>query len=138
MKNKTALIIEDNEANRILIRDILLELGMITSEAQDAEIGIEIAQETLPDIIIMDYKLPGMNGFVATTNLKTDTLTKHIPIVILTASAFEKDKHRAIDAGCDAFLTKPIEINSLIQTMESLLGVPAPENTPSVEKDCLL
>lgn len=137
MKNKTALIVEDNEANRILVRDILLEIGMIALEAQNAETGIELARQKLPDIIIMDYKLPGMNGFDATSALKNDAHTKHIPIVILTASAFEKDKQRALDAGCDAFLIKPMQINEFVQTMESLLGIPRGKKTASTKKNIL-
>jgi CheY-like chemotaxis protein len=120
MKNKTALIVEDNEVNLALTRDILLELGMKTIEAGSAEDGIRMARETAPDIIIMDYKLPAMNGFEATRVLKDDSATKHIPIMILTASAFTKDRKKAFEAGCDAFLIKPINIDEFIGTMKDL------------------
>jgi two-component system, cell cycle response regulator DivK len=137
MKNKTALIVEDNVVNRILVREILLEIGMKALEANNAETGIAMARELLPDIIIMDFKLPGMNGSDATELLKKDENTKHIPVIILTASAFEKDKKRAMNAGCEAFLTKPLQINELIQTMEMQFGIPTGENTFPVKKTIL-
>jgi two-component system cell cycle response regulator DivK len=83
--------------------------------------GIEAARNHLPDLILMDLSLPEIDGWTATQILKSDSNTRHIPVIALTAHAMEGDREKALSAGCDAFDTKPVEIARLIEIMNRLL-----------------
>jgi CheY-like chemotaxis protein len=111
MSNSTfkVLVIEDNPLNLELATDLLEACGFEVISAQTAEAGINLAQESQPDLILMDLSLPGMDGLQATKALKADLQTADIPIVAVTAHAMKGDEQKALDAGCEAYITKPID-----------------------------
>ena len=117
MKKTTILVIEDNEFNMILVRDLLQLEDFTVVEAFDAEAGIRKARETIPDLILMDIQLPGMDGLAATRLIKKDPALKNIPVVALTAYAMEKDKKEAIAAGCIGFIAKPIDTRIFVNAV---------------------
>jgi CheY-like chemotaxis protein len=104
------LVIEDNPLNLELVRDILAAAGYEVLEAVDAATGLEIAFLELPDLILMDLQLPGMDGLEATRRLRVDARTAEIPIIAVTAHAMRGDDDKALAAGCTGFITKPIEV----------------------------
>jgi two-component system cell cycle response regulator DivK len=118
----TLLLVEDQDDNRELIRQVVerMELGLI--EAVDGLSGVALAQQELPDLILMDLSLPGMSGWEATSLLKADPTTAGIPIIAITAHAMEGDEQRAKNAGCDAFVTKPIRLVPLRQLLTTYLA----------------
>lgn len=122
MKKKTILVIEDNEFNMILVRDLLQFEDFTVVEAYDAEAGIRKARETTPDLILMDIQLPGMDGLVATRLIKADPALKEIPVVALTAYAMERDKKQAIAAGCIDYIPKPIDTRSFVNVIAQLIA----------------
>ena len=117
MANEHVLVIEDNDKNRKLARDILQFRGYRVSEAESAEKGLEIAAAEPPDLVLMDIQLPGMNGIEALARLRADEATKAIPVVAFTASVMPGDRHTIMSAGFDAFLSKPIAIKELTDTV---------------------
>jgi CheY-like chemotaxis protein len=98
--------------------------------AVDGEVGIEIARTSAPDLILMDMSLPVMDGWEATRRLKSDETLKHIPIIALTAHAMANDRDKALEAGCDDYDTKPIELPRLLAKMETLLLARIAETVP--------
>ncbi|MFH1857506.1 MAG: response regulator [Candidatus Omnitrophota bacterium] len=122
MKDKTVLIVDDNKNNLKLAGEIIRSLGMKTIEATDAKSAIALARKHLPDLILMDIQLPGMDGVEATGILKNDDRTKHIPIVALTSHAMNGDKKKILAAGCDAYLAKPFGFDEFVNTVKGLLG----------------
>ena len=126
MDNKTILIIEDDKLNMKLIRNVL-QLGKCRIlEAESAEKGIQLAREHHPDLILMDIRLPGMNGLEATRIIKGDPDLNGIPVVALTAYDKDEDGGEAIDAGCEALLPKPIDTPSFRQTIAMILSAYSP------------
>ena len=125
MTGKKILIIEDNLLNLELVTDLLEANGFIVSSAQTAEDGLRIAHELLPDLVLMDFSLPGMDGLCATRLLKADPATRHLAVVGLTANAMKGDEESALEAGCDGYLTKPINtrtfISNVIKFIESAM-----------------
>ena len=121
MAAELVLIVEDNEKSRRLLRDILQARGYRTIESDTAEKGIELAQESVPAIILMDIQLPGINGIEARTRLKEDPITKDIPVVAVTASAMLHDRSDIEAAGFDAFQSKPIDINEILKLIGDLI-----------------
>lgn len=122
MTAKTILYVEDNELNRKIVRDLLKRTTYVLSEAFDGEAGVAKALAEKPDLILMDMSLPVMNGWEATRKLKGDDSTKGIPVIALTAHAMATDRDKAIEAGCDDYDTKPIELPRLLGKIEALLG----------------
>ena len=120
MSEALILIVEDNEKNRRLLRDVLQAHGYQTMESENAEEGIEIARQSNPELVLMDIQLPGMNGIEAREKLRDDPLTRHIPVVAVTASAMQHDQSRIEQAGFDAFHYKPIRIKEIIETVREL------------------
>jgi CheY-like chemotaxis protein len=118
---KVILIVEDDPMSLELFRDVLQVSGYATLEATDGRWGVELAQEKKPDLILMDIQLPVMDGLEATGILKADSATKNIPIIALTAYAMEEDEERAIQAGADGYLTKPIRIQGFLEAVEEYL-----------------
>ena len=104
------LIIEDNQRNLKLFRDILQAAEYTTLEATDGKQGVELATRERPDLILMDIQLPVMDGLEATRRLKADARTKDIPIIALTSYAMAGDEKRICEAGCDGYVSKPIDI----------------------------
>ena len=116
------LLVEDNEDNRIVYRLTLVHFGYEVIEAEDGETGIRLATEILPDLILMDVSIPGIDGWDATRILKADSRTAHLPIVALTAHALTRDRDRAQEVGCDGYLAKPIEPRRVVEEIERLLN----------------
>ncbi len=122
MEKKKILIIEDNELNRKLIIS-LLEIGNYqVFEADDAESGIKLAGDAIPDLILMDIQLPGMDGLEATRLLKKDDRLKQTPIVAVTSYAMSGDEEKAIAAGCSGYITKPIRTRVFLEAIKSYLN----------------
>lgn len=119
---KVVLIVEDNPNSRKLIRDLLQVSGYTILEATDGKQGVALAKEKRPDLILMDIQLPVMDGLEATRILKADKKTREIPIVALTAYAMEGDEERILQAGCEGYLPKPIDVQEFLKKVpEDLL-----------------
>ena len=115
------LVIEDNEMNSDMIAQRLRLRGYRVHQSVDALLGIALAIEKSPDLILMDVNLPEIDGWEATRRLKAEPATCHIPVVILTAHAMVGDREIAIQAGCDGYETKPVDFKSLLSKIETLL-----------------
>jgi len=118
----TILIVEDNELNRDMLSRRLARRGYHVLLAVDGAEGVDVARASLPDLVLMDMGLPVVDGWEAARRIKHDVATRAIPIVALTAHAMPGDEVRARAAGCDAFDTKPVDLERLIGTIESLIG----------------
>lgn len=116
------LVIEDNAMNMELVSQVLAAAGHLVLPAVTAEEGLELAQLLLPDVVLMDIALPGMDGFTATGILTQNDLTKHIPVVALTAHAMVGNREEAFDAGCFAYLTKPFVEEELLRVLDEVVG----------------
>lgn len=116
------LIIEDNPANMKLACLLLENAGYTALCAADAETGLIRARAELPDMILMDIQLPGMDGLAATMLLKKDPLTVAIPVIALTAMAMKDDEEKTLAAGCDAYIAKPVRYQELYAAIDALLG----------------
>jgi len=121
MANELILIIEDNEVNRVLVRDMLRFKGYQTLEAPSAEEGIGVAREKKPALILMDFHLPKMNGIEALNALRADTETSSIPVIAVTASAMPEDRKKILAAGFDGLQTKPIHVAEFLKNVEQAL-----------------
>jgi two-component system cell cycle response regulator DivK len=117
MANEMILIVEDNEKNLKLVRDLLQVKGYRTLEAGTAELGIELARHHIPHLILMDIQLPGMDGVAALSQLKGHSSTAKIPVVALTAFAMKDDQQRLRAVGFDGHLVKPINIRELLEVV---------------------
>ncbi len=122
MSKSHILIIEDDPKSCKLLRDVLNASGYRTSEAENAEDGIKIAQESIPELILMDIRLPGMSGIDALRILRSDTKTSAIPIVAVTASVMQTQQAEARDAGFDAIEHKPVNVQSLLGIIRKLIA----------------
>ena len=110
MANELILIVEDNENNRMLVRDLLQSRGYRTEETDTAEEGLRQAHALRPALILMDIQLPGMNGMDALRHLRADAATRDIPVMAVTASAMTQDRQQIMAAGFDAYQSKPIAV----------------------------
>jgi two-component system, cell cycle response regulator DivK len=117
----TILIVEDNEMNRDMLSRRLERKGFRVLIAIDGANGIDVARAEVPDLILMDMSLPVMDGWEATRQIKADEVLRQIPIIALTAHAMANDRDKAIEAGCDDYDTKPIELPRLLAKIEALL-----------------
>ena len=116
------LLVEDNEMNRDMLSRRLIRQGFEVVVAVDGEQGVEAAHRERPAIVLMDMSLPVLDGWEATRRLKADDATRAIPVIALTAHAMAGDRQQALDAGCDDYDTKPIELPRLLEKMRRLLG----------------
>jgi two-component system, cell cycle response regulator DivK len=116
------LVIEDNAANMRLATFVLESAGHVVLGAADAEIGLTVARAELPDLILMDIQLPGMDGLQAAALLKADPVTRAIPIIALTALAMKGDEERIRAAGCDDYIAKPLDYKNLLTVIGSNLA----------------
>ena len=116
------LYVEDNFQNKRLVRKILSARGFEVIEADDGLTGVEIASKELPDLILMDISLPGIDGVEATQRIKAFDSTTKIPVIALTANAMRGDRERFIAAGCDDYLPKPISTGELIEMIRKFLS----------------
>jgi len=121
---KLILIVEDNEKNLKLVRDVLQVKGYATIEAANAEDGLVLARERRPDLILMDIQLPGMNGIDALGVLRADPATAAIPVAAVTASVMQQDRSKITEAGFNAYVGKPINLREFLDTVRQLLGTP--------------
>lgn len=126
LQGTTILVVEDNPLNLKLVRAVLSLSSCTVLEAKSAETGIQIALDTLPDLILMDLHLPAMDGLAATSILKKNPATSHIPIIAVTSCAMEGDGKLAFAAGCDAYITKPINTRSFVPTIAEFLPQKSP------------
>lgn len=122
----TILLVEDNEDNVTVYRAILEHSGFRVLEARDGREGIRAARDELPDLVLMDISIPFVDGWEATRVLKADPATARIPVVALTAHAFDADRVRALEAGCDGYLVKPIEPRQVVAEVRRLLDPQLP------------
>jgi two-component system, cell cycle response regulator DivK len=116
------LIVEDNDKNMKLFRDVLQAAGFETLEATTAEEGIEIAREHAPALVLMDVQLPGIDGVEGLSRLRADGRTAAIPVLALTAQAMHGDRERFLDAGFDAYLSKPVDVLELLRAVKRWSG----------------
>lgn len=117
------VLVEDNEDNRDMLSRRLQKKGYDVAIAVNGEEALDVVRNEVPDLVLMDISLPVMDGFEATRRLKADEITKNIPIIALTAHAMSGDREKAIEAGCDDYDTKPVELPRLIAKIQTLLGI---------------
>ena len=122
----TILIVEDNEKNMKLARDVLRAKGYDTLEAVNGEDGVRLALEHKPDMVLMDIQLPDINGVEAFTRIRANADTAHIPVVAFTASVTPMDRNRITDAGFDGFIGKPINLKEFLETVRKTVEGKAP------------
>lgn len=120
-KNFVILVVDDEEMQRKMLSKILGALGYAVLEAEDGRVAVELARLRRPDLILMDIQLPVMDGLAATRRLKDDPQTQAIPVLALTALAMAGDRERALAAGCDDYLAKPIMLESLVAKLNEWL-----------------
>ena len=118
---KTVLIVEDHESNRMLFHALLEMRGYNVLQANDGVEALNLTRQHHPDLIVMDIQLPGMSGIELTKRIKEDDLLKAIPIIAVTALALRGDQKKIRDAGCDAYITKPMSTSNFLQTVEQFL-----------------
>ena len=123
MAGELILIIEDNDKNLRLVRDVLQFNGYETAEAITAEDGLVLARSQQPALILMDIQLPGMDGFAALRQLRADPITKTTPVIAVTTSAMERDRQKIIEAGFDGYMTKPIQVKEFAEEIRTVLAM---------------
>ena len=116
------LIVEDNEKNLKLVRDVLQVKGYETLDAGTAEDGIRLAREQVPDLILMDIQLPGMNGIAALKVLRAEPTTAAIPVIAITASVMQQNREEIMRSGFDGFIEKPVSLRDLLDTVQRALA----------------
>ena len=121
MAKQLILIVEDNEKSLKLLKDVLRSKDYETVEATTAEEGLELVRTQQPALILMDIRLPGMNGVTALMKLREDASTKEIPVIAVTASAMPMDRGRIMSAGFDGYITKPISVKEFLVEVSDVL-----------------
>lgn len=116
------LIIEDNENNMMLVRDVLQFKGYETLEATTGAEGVRLAIEREPDLILMDIQLPDIDGLTALAQIRADAAVRHVPVLAVSASVMPDDQQRIAASGFDAFITKPINVKGFVATVERFIG----------------
>jgi CheY-like chemotaxis protein len=124
MEGKRVLVVDDNAVNRRLLQVLLRSRGYEVCEAASAPEAFATLAEKLPDVILMDLRLPGMDGLTATRKLKSDPATRGIPVVAVTSYAMKGDEEQAREVGCCACVTKPIDKTLFLETVASVLQRP--------------
>ena len=119
---QTILIVEDQEDNRAILRDLLGSTGFEVLEAVNGAEGVEIAKRNRPDLILMDIQMPEMDGYTATQKIKEDHTTSAIPVIVVTSYALSGDEEKARAAGCDDYVTKPYSPRALLATVRDWLA----------------
>ena len=119
--SKRVLVVEDQEDNRRIMRDLLTSAGYEMLEAVSGEEGVTLAERERPDLILMDIQLPGLDGYEATRRIKGNAALRHIPIVAVTSYALSGDDAKAMEAGCDAYVTKPFSPRALLAKIREYL-----------------
>jgi two-component system cell cycle response regulator DivK len=124
MAGELILIVEDNEKNRRLVRDVLQFKGYQTIESETGEEGVELARSRHPALVLMDIQLPGIDGITALKQLRNDPSTRAIRVMAVTASAMTQDRQTILAAGFDAYQSKPINVKSFLEAVSELLAKP--------------
>ncbi|MEO7744265.1 MAG: response regulator [Usitatibacter sp.] len=122
MANELILIVEDNEKNRKLVRMVLQRIGYRTLEVETGEAAVQAARDNAPDLILMDYQLPGIDGIETFHRIRADAAIRRMPIVAVTASAMPEDTERMREAGFDGFETKPINVKAFLANVQAILA----------------
>ena len=122
MSSGRILVVEDNMDNMTLISDVLQSLNYEVIQATDGEQGIKKTEEEKPDLILMDLSLPRMDGWTATKHIKANPELQHIPVIALTAHAMVGDRERALEVGCDDYISKPINLKELASKLNDFIG----------------
>jgi len=122
MPGKRILVIEDHEENRRLLRDLLTSFGYELIKAVTDEDGVTAAEMQVPDLILMDIQLPGIDGYETTRRIKAKQALNHIPVIAVTSYALSGDDVKAFAAGCDAYVTKPFDPAELLEKIREHLG----------------
>ena len=125
MANELILIVEDNDKNLKLVRDVLQHRGYQTIEAVTGEDGVRLARERHPDLVLMDIQLPGIDGITALGQLRADPTTRAIPVIAVTASAMTHDRKKIMAAGFDGYQSKPIKVKEFMDAVREMLDRPA-------------
>jgi two-component system, cell cycle response regulator DivK len=123
---KLILLVEDDPLSLKLMRDVLQAHGYQTSEISNGKEVLAVAGQRVPDLIVMDVGLPGMDGVEATKSLKGAASTRNVPVLAVTAYAMPADEERMRNAGCEAFLTKPLHFSDFVAVVQGLLGISLP------------
>jgi len=124
MAGELILIVEDNEKNRRLVRDVLQFKGYQTIESETGEEGVELARSRQPALVLMDIQLPGMDGITALKRLRDDPATRGIRVMAVTASAMTQDRQTILAAGFDGYQSKPINVRTFLEAVQELLARP--------------
>jgi CheY-like chemotaxis protein len=124
MAGELILIVEDNEKNRRLVRDVLQFKGYQTIETETGEEGVELARSRRPALVLMDIQLPGIDGITALRQLRDDPTTRTIRVMAVTASAMTQDRQKILSAGFDGYQSKPINVKAFLEAVQELLGRP--------------
>ena len=121
MAGELILVVEDNEKNRKLVRDVLTVKGYRLLETETGEEGVRLARDQHPALVLMDIQLPGIDGITALGQLRADASTRGIPVVAVTASVMSQDRQKIMAAGFDAYQPKPISVKELLDTIRRML-----------------
>lgn len=116
------LYVEDNPDNRLLVRRVLLAEGFTVHEAHNALQAMDLVSTLRPDLILMDINMPDVDGYTLTNQLKAIPTLRGVPIVALTANVMRGDRERTLEAGCDGYIQKPIDVDNLSQQINRFLG----------------
>lgn len=127
MPGEPILVVDDNPGNMKLVSFLLTNRGYKVKTAVSADAAVELLQTFEPRLIVMDLQMPGVDGFELTRRLKTDPRTRHVVIIAVTAYAMKGDERRALEAGCDGYVTKPIDTRTLPGLVAAHLARPTPE-----------
>ena len=119
---KRVLSIEDQEDNRRIVRDLLTSAGYEVIEAVNGDEGVTMAEQTRPDLILMDIQLPGLDGYEATRRIKANPALRLTPIIVVTSYALSGDEEKARAAGCDAYIAKPFDAMQLLAMVRQYLA----------------
>ena len=118
---KTILYVEDSQDNRTLVRRVLQSEGFQVLEAEDASHAMLVLNDQRPDLILMDINLPEVDGYSLTTHLKLRPELRSVPIIALTANVMKGDRERSLEAGCDGYIQKPVNVDTLAEQIESYI-----------------
>lgn len=118
MADRFVLYIEDNFHNRRIVNKVLASKGIRVIEAEDGEKGLDMVRKLVPPLVLLDITLPGIDGIEVVKRVKADNTLRHIPVIAVTASAMRGDRERFLEAGCDDYLSKPIQVTELAEMVE--------------------
>jgi two-component system cell cycle response regulator DivK len=121
MAGALILIVEDNDKNRKLVRDVLMFKGYEVIETETGEEGVRLARERCPGLVLMDIRLPGIDGVEALQRLRAEPTTRGIPVMVMTASVMSEDRQKIMAAGFDAYQAKPIAVQDFVAVVAEIL-----------------